>query len=286
MVPTPPGWPVPHALRRSSASAPRTSPIGMRSGRRTKRRTHKVGQRADPVLGPQRNEVGRGALKLASVLNENHPVGGLGHFGEERVDERGLARRGAASDEDVAPGRDRLAEGFCVGGGQDASVDISAQSEHRDSRPADRKRGRSNNRRQQPLEALAGLWQARPRTRGLPGWTSAPTWCATRRTIRSPSAADIRSPVSSRPPARRSIHSRPSGFSITSAMLASSSQAAIRGPSAVRSIRAPRLADSDRIAWMGHGLGPSLLGRLERPRCCSGASKERQTGSGSTASWA
>ncbi|SED44705.1 hypothetical protein SAMN05519105_4016 [Rhodobacter sp. 24-YEA-8] len=28
------GWPVPQALRRSSASAPRTSPIGMRSGRR------------------------------------------------------------------------------------------------------------------------------------------------------------------------------------------------------------------------------------------------------------
>jgi hypothetical protein len=34
MVPTPPGWPVPQALSRSSASLPRTSPIGMRSGRR------------------------------------------------------------------------------------------------------------------------------------------------------------------------------------------------------------------------------------------------------------
>ena len=33
MVPMPPGCPVPQAFNRSSASAPRTSPIGMRSGR-------------------------------------------------------------------------------------------------------------------------------------------------------------------------------------------------------------------------------------------------------------
>jgi len=42
-------------------------------------------------------------------------------------------------------------------------------------------------------------------------------------------------------------HSRPSGFSITSMTAGSSSQVAIDGPSAVRSIRAPRVLASERI---------------------------------------
>jgi hypothetical protein len=81
--------------------------------------------------------------------------------------------------------------------------------------------------------------------RGRSAWTSAPTWCATRRMIRSPSAALRRWPVSSSTLASRSIQSRPSGFSITSTTSASSSQPAIPGPSAVRSMRAPRRRASE-----------------------------------------
>jgi len=77
-------------------------------------------------------------------------------------------------------------------------------------------------------------------TRGDAGCTSAPTWWATRRTIRSPSAADNRFPVSASPSVRRSILKRPSGLSMTSTTAGSSSQAAMAGPSAVRNIRAPR----------------------------------------------
>nr|WP_298808567.1 helix-turn-helix transcriptional regulator [uncultured Gordonia sp.] len=49
-VETPPGWPVPQALRRSSASAPRTSPTGMRSGRRRSDERTRSESEATPSL--------------------------------------------------------------------------------------------------------------------------------------------------------------------------------------------------------------------------------------------
>ena len=58
--------------------------------------------------------------------------------------------------------------------------------------------------------------------------------------MRSPSAADSVRPLSSSPPDSRSIQSRPSGLSITSTIDGSSRKVAIAGPSAVRSMRAPR----------------------------------------------
>ena len=67
--------------------------------------------------------------------------------------------------------------------------------------------------------------------------------------MRSPSAAERRSPVSANPVDNLSIQSRPSGFSITSTMAGSSRKAAIAGPSAVRSIRAPRETVSDWKEW-------------------------------------
>ncbi|MNV75748.1 hypothetical protein D3C71_1690620 [compost metagenome] len=63
--------------------------------------------------------------------------------------------------------------------------------------------------------------------------------------MRSPSAADSRSPVSDSPSESRSIQMRPSGFSITSTTVASSRKRPMAGPSAVRSIRAPRAKLSD-----------------------------------------
>src|SRR5262245_40996251 len=62
--------------------------------------------------------------------------------------------------------------------------------------------------------------------------------------MRSPSAAQRCRPVSARPSFSRSTQSRPSGFSRTSITPTSSSQAPIEGPSAVRSIRAPRATAS------------------------------------------
>ena len=40
-------------------------------------------------------------MQLARILDQHHAVAGLGDLGEQRVDQRGLAGRGAAGDEDV-----------------------------------------------------------------------------------------------------------------------------------------------------------------------------------------
>src|SRR3546814_4335239 len=61
--------------------------------------------------------------------------------------------------------------------------------------------------------------------------------------MRSPSAADSDSPVAARPVESRSIHSAPSGFSITSTTSGSSSAEAISGPIAVRNMRMRRSSE-------------------------------------------
>ena len=158
-VPTPPGWPVPQAFRRSSASAPRTSPIGMRSGRKPQGRADEIGQRGRAVLGAQRHEVGRGALQLARILDQHHAVAGLGDLGEQRVDQRRLAGRGAAGDEDVLPFPDRHAKQLGLRAGHDAGLDIIAEGEDRDGRAANGEARRRHDRRHQALEPLPAFRQ-------------------------------------------------------------------------------------------------------------------------------
>jgi hypothetical protein len=41
-------------------------------------------------------------LKLAGILNQHDTIRGLGHLGEESIDEGRLAGRGAAGDKDIA----------------------------------------------------------------------------------------------------------------------------------------------------------------------------------------
>ena len=112
-------------------------------------------------------------------------------------------------------------------------------------------------------------------SRGAPAWTSAPTWWATSRTIRSPSSGDSRSPVSARPEDSRSIQSRPSGLSMTSTTPASSSQPAMAGPSAVRSMRAPRAKACER-----DGIEDTLddTGDRLRPACSQALRSRRGRG--------
>ena len=70
-------------------------------GPQAQRRADEIGERGRAVLGAQRHEVRRGALQLARILDQHDAVAGLGDLGEQRVDQRGLAGRGAAGDEDV-----------------------------------------------------------------------------------------------------------------------------------------------------------------------------------------
>jgi hypothetical protein len=77
-------------------------------GAQAQRRADEIGERGDAVLGAHGDEVGRGALQLARVLDQHDAVGGLGDFGQQRIGQRGLAGRGAAGDEDVGAVRDAV----------------------------------------------------------------------------------------------------------------------------------------------------------------------------------
>lgn len=72
------------------------------------RRGDEIQERRGAVLSAERHKVRHRALQLARILNQHHPVAGLGDLGEERIDQRGLAGRGAAGDEDVLAFPDRL----------------------------------------------------------------------------------------------------------------------------------------------------------------------------------
>jgi hypothetical protein len=163
IVPMPPGWPVPQALRRSSASAPRTSPIGMRSGAGAAR-SGRDRQRDDAILGAHGDEVGRGALQLARVLDQDDAIGGLGDFGQQRIDQRGLAGAGAARDEDVGAGATPWRAAASAADMIPARIIV--EREHRDGGLADGEGRRRDDGRQQALEPLAPSGSS-AETRGL-----------------------------------------------------------------------------------------------------------------------
>ena len=168
-VPTPPGCPVPQAFRRSNASAPRTSPMGIRSGRRRRAERTRSDSDAAPSLVRSATRLGRGALEFAGVLDQHHPVAGLGHFGQKRVDQGGLAGGGAAGDKDVLPISDRCAEQLGLMRRYDAGLDIIAKGEDRDGRAANGERGGRDHRGHQALEALSAFRQlcGNPRRAGV-----------------------------------------------------------------------------------------------------------------------
>ena len=159
MVPTPPGCPVPQAFSRSSASAPRTSPIGMRSGRnRSEERTRSESE-ATPSLVRSATRFGRLALELAGVLDQHDAIGGLCDLRQQRIGECGLAGRGAAGHQDIAAIGYGRAQCLGLSRAHDASGDVVIEGEDRDSGFADREGRRRDNRREQSLKPLAGFGQ-------------------------------------------------------------------------------------------------------------------------------
>lgn len=46
--------------------------------------------------------LGRHALQFARILDEHHPVGGLGDFRKKGIGQRGLASRGTAGDQNIS----------------------------------------------------------------------------------------------------------------------------------------------------------------------------------------
>ena len=70
-------------------------------GTQAQGRSHEVGQGRGAVLGAERHEVRHGALQLAGVFDQHDPIAGLGDLCQEGVNQRRLAGRGAAGNENV-----------------------------------------------------------------------------------------------------------------------------------------------------------------------------------------
>ena len=167
-VPTPPGWPVPQALSRSSLG-PADLADGDAVRAQPQRRAHQVRQADHAVSGAQRHQVRGRALQLAGILDQHHAVAGLGHLGQQRVDQGGLACGGAAGDQDVAALDDRYLERLGLGRAHNAGGGVIAEREDRDGGFADGEGGGDGDRREEPLEPLAGLGQlgGKPRRAGV-----------------------------------------------------------------------------------------------------------------------
>ena len=106
-------------------------------------------------------------MQFARVFDQNDAIGGLGDFREQRIDERRLAGRSSAGDQNVFARRNGGAENRRLLLADDAGGDIIVEREDGDRRLADGEGGRRDDRRQQPLEALARFRQFRRDARGV-----------------------------------------------------------------------------------------------------------------------
>ena len=133
MVPQPPSWPVLSAASRSATSAPRTSPTTSRSGRirsacRTRSRTVDLAGTLDVGRpGLERDDVRMVRAQLAGVLDEDDAARRADEA-EQGRQQRGLARAGAAADQEGEPRRDH---GRCEEPGPGAVSDPAATSSSR-----------------------------------------------------------------------------------------------------------------------------------------------------------
>ena len=98
-------------------------------------------------------------MQLTGVLDQHHAVAALGDFGKERIDQRRLAGRSAAGDEDVLPFPDRRAHELGLKSGHDAGRDIIVEGEDGDGLAANGEARRRDHRRNQALETLPAFRQ-------------------------------------------------------------------------------------------------------------------------------
>ena len=107
--------------------------------------------------GPQRDRIGQRALKFPCVLDQDDPGIDPGHLGEQRIGERGLARTGASSDEDVGALGHRCAKRVCLGVRHQPVSDIVIKGVQPLGWLADREAGGGRDGGKQAFEALAGM---------------------------------------------------------------------------------------------------------------------------------
>ena len=105
-------------------------------------------------------------MQLTGVLDQDHAVAARGDFGKERIDQRRLAGRSAAGDEDVLPFPDRRAQELGLQVGHDAGRDIIVEGEDGDGLAANGEARRRDHRRNQALETAPRFPAVRRRRAG------------------------------------------------------------------------------------------------------------------------
>jgi hypothetical protein len=113
-------------------------------------------------------------LQLARILDQHDAVAGLGDLGEQRVDQCGLAGRGAAGHEHVLAFAYRDAQQLGLRRRHDAGTDIIVEREDCDGRTANGKHGAATTGGTRPSNR-SPLSGSSAETRGLFAWTSTPT---------------------------------------------------------------------------------------------------------------
>ena len=128
-------------------------------GPQPQRRAHQIGQRGDAGLGAQRHAIGRRALELARVLQDDDALAEIGDLGQQGVDQRGLARRRAADHQDVLALAHRERQHLGLAHRHDARRHVVGEPVEHVGRLAHGKAGRRRDGRHHALEALARLRQ-------------------------------------------------------------------------------------------------------------------------------
>ena len=154
-----------------------------------------------PRLHEHLQAVGRRALKLRRVLDDVDAVGRvLGDDLDERVGERRLARARPAADEDVVVARARRPRARRAGGARGSRGSRSRRARRRCARAfGARRRARRRSGGWRPEGAHPTAAAASPRARGSAALSSTSTSEATRRSMRSASAADTVTRVRTHP---------------------------------------------------------------------------------------
>ena len=128
-------------------------------GAQTQGRADEVGQGGDAFLGAHGDEVGRGALKLAGVLDEDDTVGGPGDFRKKGVGQRGFAGTGSTGDENVCACRDARVKCLGLYRRHDPGGDIILEGKNRDGGLTDGEGRSDNDGRKKAFEPFPRLWE-------------------------------------------------------------------------------------------------------------------------------
>jgi hypothetical protein len=137
-------------------------------GAQAQRGADEIGERRDAVLGPHGDEVGRGALQLARVLDQTTRSEVFATSASSALVSVVLPVEVPPATRMLRARRRRLAQRLGLIGRHDPGRDIVVEREHRDGGLADREGRRRDDGRQQALEPLAPFSGSSAETRGAP----------------------------------------------------------------------------------------------------------------------